>query len=332
MRSDVGKIYAKFDESINDFIFLRITSQNDSKYKIENYYPYNDSYDGIISKYSLSKNPIKKMTDDGYTLLRPEGYVCLHNINAFNYNSKPLEDVMLSFFKKNEKDYSLEVVARQIIDNPIKPNLVGYSYTTNTIQDANISSLNDVMYCEKVIDYKEINVYKTDTLTSLSYLLENDKSKDILYKGYEHECNRQKEYIGYDKDHNFGDEINGYCKDLSTFIMKSGFIYDFYNVLGISTVDFPLHENYQLSEEEKYLVSVLYGGIKIDKTFITKFSYEIDLDKISMKYLLIKDSKDILWVVGYTEDKSEIVPILTEEMINDLHKRLRTCVKKYNKI
>ena len=339
MRSDIGKIYAKFDLSLNDFVFLRIVSKNNDLYKIENYFPYADSY-GEISKYSLSKNPIKDMIKDGYTLLSPDGYMCIHNVNAFNYNNKPLEDVMISFFKKNDKDYTLEVVARQIIDNPEKPNIVGYSHTLNTIESSNISSLNDVMYCAKVIDSKEVNVYKTDTLRSLTYLLQNTKSEDILYKGYIHECDRERQLMGYSKDHDFGEEINGYCDSLSTFISKSGFVYDFYNTLGIGVVDFPIYENYklpkegsyQLSEEEKYLLSALYGGIKIDKTFITKFTYEIDLDKILMKYLLIKDSNDILWIIGYTEDKSDIVPALNDELINDLHKRLKSCAKKYNKL
>ena len=127
--------------------------------------------------------------------------------------------------------------------------------------------------------------------------------------------------------------VDGFCSNLKIFADSVGLFDDIHNVMGICTVDFPLENDKVLNKEEIQMISLLYGGVRINKTVVLKYSFDIDLDAIKMKYFLIMDSKDELYIVGYTSDESEVPVAELEEIEKNevaIRERLKQAVRAFD--
>ena len=191
--------------------------------------------------------------------------------------------------------------------------------------------ISELMYCNRLLGKSYVcNVYRTDTETEINYLLDNTRTQITLQDLYDHAG-----YMDIHSDIEFNvknDETynNGYCTNLKTLLDRSGFMDDIYSTMGMIHVDFAITEGENtITGDDKILVSLMFGGIRIINTYTTRFKYEEDLNEIKMKYFLVRDINDLVWIVGYTESEEEFPKELKAQQLEMLHSRLMECTKVY---
>ena len=352
--TELGKIYSKYNSKEDKFELYRVANiinkDDDKEYVIspiddKSYHFYRDELDCKV----LSQEEYNKFKID-YDALKSEGIVSLSNIVSIKNDIRSIKDILVIYFPNNKVTKVPDInqpyiVARQGINNIFAEmageiDTVGLSVSLDTLPAG--YALSDFIANESVEDSRLCHVYKTDSSFDLDLLLENENTDSILKELFD-----QRVYflsntrIDFVKEKYEGKDIcvDGYCNSLRKFLIESGFMEDLLNKMGITIVDFELKDNKPLNEEEKLILITLYGGIKINKAVPLRFSYEINLNGIKMKYLLIstKDSIDKeteLFIVPYTEFSNEVdvysLYKLTEERTIQLQERLLNCVKAYD--
>ena len=352
--TELGKIYYKYNSEEDKFELYRVANivnkNEDKEYVIfpiddKSYHFYKDELDCKV----LNQEEYNQFRID-YDTLRSEGIVSLSNIISVKNDIRAIKDILLIYFPNNRVTKIPDInqpyiVARQGINNIFAEmsgeiDTVGISISLDTLPSG--YALSDFIANESVEDSRLCHVYKTDSSFDLDLLLGNENTESILKELFD-----QRVYflsntrIDFVKEKYEGENIcvDGYCNSFRKFLIESGFMEDLLNKMGITIVDFELKDNKPLNEEEKLILITLYGGIKINKAVPLRFSYEINLNGIKMKYLLIssKDSTDKeteLFIVPYTEFSNEVdiysLYKLTEERTIQLQERLLNCVKAYD--
>ena len=255
--------------------------------------------------------------------------------NFINEAGRPINDVILMYFIEGFCEDSVgdpDVYLRQSMDSLYVPGTVGISNLKSEITDAGYK-VEDLMYCNKVLgDSYACNVYRTDTVDELNIILNNKRTRMTLEDLYDHAG-----YMDYNTDPKsagISDEevyYKGYCKNLITLLDRSGFINDIYSSMGMTEVDFVIKEGVDtITGDDKILLSLLYGGIRINKTFATKWDYTQDLEEVKTKYMLVVDSDKKVYIVGYTESEEEWSTELKAQQLEHLSERLMHCAKVYD--
>ena len=331
----VGNIFAKYGEDNKLDAFRIIQVNENSKIRVtkldENFH--------IVDKNTVKDtNAIdlgKYIKTNGYKKIIPEGTVTLSNIESFiNEAGRPINDVILMYFIEGFCEDSVgdpDVYLRQSMDSLYIPGTVGISNLKSEINDAGYK-VEDLMYCNKVLgDSYACNVYRTDTVDELNIILNNKRTKMTLEDLYDHAG-----YMDYNTDPKSAgicdEEVyyKGYCKNLITLLDRSGFINDIYSSMGMTEVDFVIKEGVDtITGDDKILLSLLYGGIRINKTFATKWDYTQDLEEVKTKYMLVVDSDKKVYIVGYTESEEEWSTELKAQQLEHLSERLMRCAKVY---
>lgn len=354
IETEIGKIFCLYNEEKDDFDKVRLASiikdENDDNIyellKLNEKTRIEDSEDEVF----LSEeefNDIRK----NWTLLRSDGILSVTNIVATSNERREIKDVLIIFFPNNRITEIPDIkqpyiVARQGINN-IFAEMAGYidhvgmSVSIDTLPVD--YSLSDFMANERVLSSTLTHVYKTDTAKELSDILTRNKnvkeSEDILKElqlgRIYYLKNTSSKWATFDEKNEKIDNVDGYCNNLEVFMNDSGFIEDLYNCLGILKIDSELKSNTSLSSDDKLLLSVLSGGTKIDKAVPLAFDYDVNMAAIKMKYFLIVDINDNLWIVAYTESPDEIdveeLYNLNEERTKILQERLSRIVTAYDK-
>ena len=284
----------------------------------------------IIDDYTLEEflNLVHSDTSTPYNLIIPEGTVGLVNVKTMvNENGIAINDVILTYYDYEDEIDSdgISVLVRQGLDDVYDTDCVGVSYLKQELKENTGIEISDLMYCDGAIGEPHIaSVYKTDTPDELAILLDNEKTEEILTDLFEHSLDDL-----YDDSDEFVYH-KGYCKNLRTLIDRSGFINDIYSMMGITEVDFEIKEGVNTIEgDDKILLSLLYGGIRINETYVSRWAYDIDLEEIKTKYAMIMDSTKKLYIVGYTESEEEWSTELKDQQLDRLHERLMRCAKVY---
>lgn len=340
--TQIGKIYCAYNKDTDDFDKIRVVGKVDDKYEIvhldENCQFIKDDYHRVTEE---ELNQIKK----DCILLKSEGYVALTNVVSIkgNDNTKEIKDVLAIYFPNNKMTKVPHfnqpyIVARQGINNIFasmaNEDVVGMAISLDTLPSG--YALSDFMFNESVISSTMTHVYKTDTAKSLEILLTNSDTYDILESLYNHALQFRFNTIpGYNHETIADDCIGGYCNSTSRFLIESDFMGELYNKIGIVKVDFELKSNVPIEDEDKLLISTLCGGIRINKAVPIAFGYDVNINSIKMRYLLVSDINDKLWIVPYTESDNEIdaesVYNLTKDATLKLQERLKKVVKAYDK-
>ena len=357
INTELGKIYSKYNEEEDCFDMYRVASiieAEEIKYLL---LPINDItyhfYDDETYCKILNEEEYKKFKSE-YDLLKSEGIVSLSNIVSIKNDVREIKDILLIYFPNNKYTQVPDInqpyiVARQGINNIFAElageiDTVGLSVSLDTIPTG--YALSDFIANESVIDSRLAHVYKTDDSSDLTMLLSTDETENILKELF-----NQRVFFLSNTRPDFNEEnyksenicLDGYCNSLHKFLNESGFMEDLKNCMGITLVDFDMEENKPLDDEEKLILISLYGGIKINKAVPLRFSYEINLNVIKMKYLLVSTIKGIdtiddnseLYIIPYTEypDEVDIYSLykLTEERTIQLQERLLRCVKAYER-
>lgn len=337
----IGRIYCAYNEDSDDFIMIRVIDiyENDDKKFVKlaeidqnNGFRIND--DKIID---MEYKEFEEKIRSKWTYLRSSGLVSVSNIYAIKDDN--IKDVCLIYFPNRKSGApdpdNIFAVSRQSVNNIFAEfagiEEVGMSVSTDTIPAG--FTIADFLQNDGVISSKISHVYYTDTPDSLSKILDNKDTNEILTDLYNHalrfEMNTTEDYKEPENC-----IIRGYCKYLKDMISNTGFMDDIYSNMGIIRFDKPLKENEPLDHDDMLLVSVLCGGIRMNKAVPFKFNYDIDMSIVKMKYVLVMDTDDILWIVPYTVSKDEIA---VEELYNiidvetsKINDRLIKCVKAYD--
>lgn len=356
INTELGKIYCKFNEEKDNFDMYRVTQvfKKDDKKEIALITIDPDTYHFRKEEPEdckiLNEEQFREFKKD-YIFLESEGVVSLSNIVSVQNNTRKIKDVLLIYFPNNKYTKVPDVnqpyiVARQGVNNIFAEfsgiiDTVGISVSLDTLPDG--YALSDFIANDSVEKSRITHVYKTDSAFDLNMLLNSEETDDIFKELF----NQRVFYLSNIKpDFNpnkYDDEdlcLDGYCNTLHRFLIESGFMVDLLNKMGITVVDFDIKENVPLNDDDKLLLMTLYGGIRINKAVPLKFSYDINLNSIKMKYLLVSTTPNIenhteLFIVPYTEFPDEvpsnILYNLTEERTTQLQERLAKCVKAYEK-
>ena len=355
INTELGKIYCKWSNAINDFVAFRVidvfTNNDETMYKICNLSlddigqcrSFSERSDFDIYDYTEAEYREMK-AEKGLSLLKSEGIISLSNLILSKIPNTPeIKDIAAIFFYNTretsypdlEKPY---VIARQTFDNI-------YSETRKSGLSVNINSLpngynmSHFLFNESVISSRLCHVYKTDNVDSLSELLYNDESdkilKDLFDRRYQYRLNTERTFAEEIKGKEKPElsPLDGYNWTLKEFFYNTGFIDDVYNTIGITRVDFEIKDQTPLAVDDIRLLSLLHGGVRICKAIPLRFGYDINLEIVKMPYFLVLDSNEVLWIVPYTRYPDEIsaaeIYKANSDITSQLHERLQKCVKVY---
>ena len=345
MDTSYGKILYRFDKDDNCLLarVLRIYKP-DNLVKTTKLYAY--AYPNYNIEYAIDAATGIDANGNKWTPLESDGVLFVGHATIVAANNK-LDDIIAVYFDKN--DDTPKVIARQsLIDiyaSMLSPNTskVGFSVTkescpspysmssfmlVNSIDYGFFMSLykvDTVDFIKKLYDFnRRWNFHNVDwikALDSIDKVFSTLRDNRLLY------CSRNIKGFNTTRFKEENLPVDGFCPDFKSFASSVGLFDDINTVMGIGRVDFELENDKTLNKEEMQLISLIYGGVKICKTVVAKYSFDIDLEEIKMNYFLIMDSKNELYIVGYTTDETEVTVAELEE-VNKNEEKLRERLKK----
>ena len=344
--TEIGKIYASYNEETDDFDKYRVVSiSSDNKYTIGH----------LNSDYKIDDEDVKVYTEDEYrdfrlshTLLASDGIMSISAIVAAKReNGTDIKDIAILFFPNTEETRIPDIkkpyiVARQAINNIFamiagQEDVAGVSVSLDTLPNG--YTLGDFMDNIETLSSKLMHIYKIDTPDSMSFILDSEDIESILKELYNKALWMNQNIGKIDEKYEVpeNDCINGYCNSLKRFITESGYYEDLLIQLNIVPIDKELEEKVALDEDDKLLLATLCGGgIHIEKAIPIRFDYDINLNAIRMRYLLARNvnGEGNVYIVPYTVSPLEIdtEPLykISEEQTNKLQARLKEIVKAYD--
>lgn len=348
INTEIGKIYdieklpglIKFDPVLARVIDVKEEEDGSHHYTLQ---VIKDDFKTFEDRYFNVHDEGYKFIREHNTLLKSEGILSITNVVSTTYSQgKEIKDVLVIFFPNNRITRVPEInqpyiVARQGINNLYADmagsDEVGMSVSLDTLPSG--YALSDFMVNDSVLCSRLVHCYLIDDENTLSRLLDNEDSNKILQDLFDHEIMyKANTDVNFKYEDKKDDCVGGYCNSIKSFLVHTDFMSDLYNCLGIVKVDFKLNEGEALSIDDiLFLVARCGGGLRINRAVPLKFSYFIDMSIIRMKYFMVSDINNDLFIVPYTETADEI-PIselynLTEERTNKLQERLSKCVKTY---
>ena len=326
IKTELGKIYCKYNEETDNYDVKRVISTNNEKGTV--------TICNCDEDYKLTQET-KKYTNEEYLEfrrswieLKSDGIISRSNVLSISAEEfgRDVDDVILMFFPNSKETKvptidNFRAVARQGITN-IFADMAGYtdevgvSVTIDTLPAG--YTLSDFIENKKVYDTKLTHFYKIDNCESIARILDSKKTHDILNDLYNSRVHYLENTNVNFKDLKLEDNcIDGYCNSLVKFLEESGFILDVKYILGIIKMDFEITENTPITGDDLTLLSITYGGIKMYKTVPMKFDYYVDLDAIKMKYILVEDKTNTLYIVGYADKPNMVDPIEEQHKIEE---------------
>ena len=351
MDSAYGKILYRFDDKDECILarVLRIYKPDDVIHKAKLYAYKIPDYN---IEYCIDPSSGVDLEGNKWTPLSSDGILFIGHASITAANQK-LNDIICVYFDADSNEPKviarqslLDIYAAMLNSNSSK---VGFSVTKESCPSG--YSMNSFMIASDIDHGFFMSIYKTDTSELIKKLYEfssrwsfnnvgwikslKDIDKifsDLRLSRLEYNKRNVKGFKYRYYEHNKL-PVDGFCSNLKIFADSVGLFDDIHNVMGICTVDFPLENDKVLNKEEIQMISLLYGGVRINKTVVLKYSFDIDLDAIKMKYFLIMDSKDELYIVGYTSDESEVPVAELEEIEKNevaIRERLKQAVRAFD--
>lgn len=235
---------------------------------------------------------VSKKELEGYTKLKPDGFITF-NIVILENNIK---DVIISFHRRKDMDAGVNIpyaVCRQnifdLFSNIVKTDetiYVGTSISVDTVPED--VPYNMVLACNAVEHSEIISIYIDDTLENILELIPKRSKYDEILKILH--------------DSLVGNNVQGYTTSVKQLLEENQFMYDFLKGFDIEKVPFEIKENDKHDYELEYNQIVYLEDLlktEMFKTYVIKFSKEIDLKKIQRSHILISDKNDNLFIIGY---------------------------------
>ena len=166
-----------------------------------------------------------------------------------------------------------------------------------------------MMACNSISYTESINIYRTDTLQDIYYIINKKKFDDVLNDLFTEHANASNNPSVI-----FKKTDKGWCKDLETLLKENNFQADINEMLGITAVDFAIKdylikaklpngtEYDTVTPDLKTWLSAIY---KVNISDITVLVYDHDInlgDFNTARYFLLRDKTDILYLIVYTID------------------------------
>lgn len=316
----LGRVFVKYKESTDSFELMRLVDidnhdKNNKIYSVRyidddfNYIPYSKE-----TEYLSEKEFMDKVSE--CTLLQSEGILSVSVVSIANVSGKDIDDIRLMWFT-NDKDGIVDssdpkVIASQALSDIYAASLndsqkVGVSITKDSLPSG--YTMNNFLIFDKIKESRLYHIYKLDNVDTISKLIGTKYVNNTLYdlyNGHIEYCKTNRPFFNI-SNFKIGDILDGYCPNIDKFISYTGFDYDLDQTIGIGHLPFKIEPDQKyLTDEQVTDFILIYGGIRVDKTYVLKFDYSIDLSTIKMKYCLCKDSDNALYIIGYTESKEDI--------------------------
>lgn len=285
------KFYRKINDKLEIIRIIRVKNENTYMCKNQNI---------NTGKLENEKRRIlRKELADNYTKIKPHGFVSFSIVELSN----GFKDVMVALtraFDIDNKILTPYAVCRQCCLNPFTQiiikepkNYVGVSINKDNVP-ADID-FNLFLSCNKVKNTSAISIYIDDNIEDILSILNRKNIYDNTLLYIKNQTKDMVKFIGYQDS-------------ISKLLSYNDFMFDFYMGFHIKKVDFEMKiegKNYSLIPELKIKLEDIIRK-PIETTCVTKYDYTIDLDKIERQYVLIKDSKNNLYVVAFTTNDGYI--------------------------
>ena len=277
------------------------------------------------------KMPLSVLESE-YVRLRPDGFIYF-NIVKMKDN---LEDVIVTLYRSLDVDQKIgdpycvcrqnitDLFANTIMTSDMDNLICGVSVTKDTIPE-NVK-MNDTLVCDGLITSVGVAIYIDDTLVDIMKFIKSKEYDTVLYNLFVDALKSRS------KIHNisYKDNINkrffkGYCKNLRDLLLINNFMYDFdrgFDIIPLNIVIRPEEINSSLCLDHELLLSSVLAK-NITSSLVVKYSKYIDMDKVEHNYVLIRDGKDIVYLIAYFYNGTYQVPIQdieTEDNINKIAK------------
>lgn len=336
---NLGRIYFKFKEEEQEFIYIRVI-------KLES-----DGY-VIIRNLSDSKETRERLIDikKEYSPLAPYGIMTVSKVYiGYGANGVRVPDVVTLFYKYRNKGINYndpDILCRQAMSDifytpyctsQVNP-IVGFSVSKESLPPE-FKSVNELSECDEVEESIAINVYITDTLDSLCEII-GDRYDDILYSLLKARFDYLKSFnaVSVSDLDSPPDTLDGYCKSLKILYTTNNFMQDVYDANNIIKVDFEIVdnenvENNVLDQDQKETLEIITRQV-MDKTIYMKYSYEINLAALKVCHILVMDRNDTLFIVCFTKSSEEFLAKVEDYYENDydkIRKRILEGIGYYDK-
>lgn len=228
-----------------------------------------------------------------FTMLNPDGYVSFTRVKM---NGSQLDDVIITFHRRmdilqNNQPYA---VCRQaitdlytnLINRESEIQYIGCSVSIDTCPE-------DVDFrlctaCDEVVSIEMISFYIGDTIdTALGFV--KTKAYDSILQVMKNQCNTN---------------ILGCCTSVKELLMQNNFEYDVLRGLDIQPISFKIElekDENGLDSLSKTCTTQLEDILKreLKTTIVVPYSKEIDMKDIQMDHVLVRDSNNDIYIVGY---------------------------------
>lgn len=261
---------------------------------------------------------------NNYTRLTPHGIAYFNIVKIGD-----IEDVMIMVYRKKDIDNSEQlpyIICRQnitdIFANTIVKNYnnleTGCCVSKKSLPEK--VNMENLLACDGIISSEAVCFYIDDTVEKILSFIKIKPYDTVLYNLYiKHIQYKYKDNI---KEMMKYDIVDGYCKSLNLLLIDNEFKYELNSSYDIYTTDIyftdndlinPLNNN--ILSQLSYIISknILYGEIY-------KYSKDIDLDKITSEYILIKDIKQYLYIIIYKWNEYQPIKIDSIESIENIEK------------
>lgn len=316
--------YKIFKETEDDIIIYRII-----KIKQRN----SESF--LLTVKDVFSNEIKEFKSEelkDFTPLTPDGYMTFSIVYILDENNNKLQDVVVTASKMlNLKigDTLPYAVCRQSCTD-IFHNLLCKSeddmivgLAVNQDDCPTNFDFREIMACDGIDYSQHINTYRTDTLfDDILPIIKTNKLNKVMEANYI----RHAKATG-DSKTMFKSEDKGWCKDINILLKENNFQWDIDQMFNIYAVIFDMSEEIvkkplpgkegeeydSINDDLKAWFSSIFK-ININNISIIEYGYDIDLAKFNnSKYFLIRDNKNKLYLLVYTEDREELEIDLTNK-------------------
>ncbi|WP_301204414.1 hypothetical protein [Bacteroides acidifaciens] len=329
LSTEIGNVYFRMNEN-GDYDYWRIMRiQNANVVSCEHNWNPND-----VRKFRLSelyKNCMRLESNAILTVSRV--------IVGYTEKGTPINDIVVMVYDKNKNSTvqfnQPSIICRQAISdvfyqpfcksthNP----MVGISVTPATCPAE--YTMKDMAMCDQVLESMIVNLYRTDTLASILRLIKpsrwNNTLEDLLTNYYNNVILKS---VPYDQlPDKMPDTYHGYCRNIELLLWYNNFIYDFYAMMGIQKVKFKIDypenidaekDEYILPQEQVELLQELYQ-VNMEHVFAVPFDYSLDLEAVKLNAVLVMDSTDTLYVIGFTKSKNEYSKVIDTTAADSLH-------------
>ena len=273
----------------------------------------------------------------GFTPLSPIGYIVIGSATMKDYETNTLyPDIIVSLFNITDVKMGIEVpyaICRQsvsdffytILKGTDEHEFVGVSSTRDDYMATNVP-YEQLMMCYSINDKDVINIYLNDTLESILECVDTKKYDKVLLESYiKHMKSKNLMFTLTDQSPKCD---YGWCQDLKTLLQINNFMNDVDVMRNITCFDFEIEKELVTSISEdgtkhqefnNELLQFFNYTFKINavRDYVIPYYYDIDLAEFkNQNYVLIRDSKGILYLVVYLVEGE----YLQQELIDETNK------------